>query len=85
MLQNYLMVAMRNLGRHKVYSTINVLGLALGMACAVPVILLVQEELSYDKHFRNADRIHRVVLRYEGMSPEGWRCGARTMPREGKG
>ena len=42
---NYLTVAMRNLGRHKVYSTINVLGLAVGMACAVPVILFVQDEL----------------------------------------
>ncbi len=61
MFKNYLTVAIRNLIRHRVYSVINISGLAVGMACCILILLLIQDELSYDRFHDNADRIHRVI------------------------
>lgn len=61
MIANYLKVAIRNLMRNKVFSAINILGLAIGMACCMLILLYVQDELSYDRHHKNADRIFRLV------------------------
>ncbi|MCW8849826.1 MAG: ABC transporter permease [Melioribacteraceae bacterium] len=60
MLYNYLKVALRNLFRHKTYSFINIVGLALGLACSIFILLWVQDELSYDRFYENADNIYRV-------------------------
>ncbi|MGH7455715.1 MAG: ABC transporter permease, partial [bacterium] len=62
MLKNYLKLAVRNLLKHKAYSSINIAGLALGMACCILILLYVQDELSYDKFHRDADRIFRVAM-----------------------
>ncbi len=62
MLQNYLTIALRNFWRRKAYSTINVLGLAVGMACCILIILYVRHEISYDRFFANADRTYRIAL-----------------------
>jgi len=61
MLQNYIKIAVRNLWRYKGYSFINILGLAVGMACCILILLFVLDELSYDKFHDNADRIYRVT------------------------
>ena len=61
MFRNYLTVALRNLLGHKGYSAINVLGLAIGIACAVLILLYVQDELSYDQYHAKKDRIYRLV------------------------
>lgn len=61
MFRNYLTVALRNLLRHKGYSAINVLGLAIGIACCVLILLYVQDELSYDQYHEKKDRIYRLV------------------------
>lgn len=61
MFKNYLKVAMRNVMRHKVYSLINILGLAIGMALCLLILLYVQDELSYDSFHAKADRIFRVA------------------------
>ena len=61
MFKNYLTIAIRNLMRHKVYSMINIAGLAIGIACAVLLLLYIQHELSYDQFHKNADRIYQVV------------------------
>ncbi|HAS46259.1 MAG TPA: hypothetical protein DCS93_37610, partial [Microscillaceae bacterium] len=73
MIRNYLKIALRNLLRQKFYSAINLLGLAVGIACAVLLYLYVQDEMSYDSHFKNADRIYRVegVLTRQGSSTPG--------------
>ncbi len=60
MLRNYLKIAFRNLVKYKGYSSINILGLAIGMACCILILLYVQDELSYDQHHIRADRIFRV-------------------------
>lgn len=61
MLRNYLVVAWRNLCRQKVYSLINITGLALGLAACVLILLYVRHELSYDRFHANADRLYRVT------------------------
>ena len=61
MIANYLKVAIRNLMRNKTFSAINILGLAIGMACCMLILLYVQDELSYDQHHKNAHRIYRLA------------------------
>ncbi len=57
---NYLKIAWRNLVRNKVSSIINIGGLAIGLACVIFISLYISDELSYDRFFKNADRIFRV-------------------------
>ncbi len=61
MLKSYLKIALRNVKKSKTYSFINILGLAIGMACCILILFYVQDELSYDRYHENADRIYRVV------------------------
>ena len=60
MWKSYLTIAVRNLIRHKGYSFINIAGLGMGMACAILILLWVQDELSYDRFHKNAGRLYRV-------------------------
>ncbi len=60
MFKNYFTVAVRNLQRHKGYSLINILGLAIGLACCITIFLFVRDELRYDTFHANADRIYRI-------------------------
>ena len=61
MLKNYIKIAYRNLLRHKGYTFINLIGLAVGMACCLLIALYVQDELSYDRYHEKADQIYRVL------------------------
>jgi putative ABC transport system permease protein len=61
MLRNYFKVALRNLSRNKVYSIINIAGLAIGMACCILILLWVQDELSYDGFYQRADDLYRIT------------------------
>ncbi len=63
MLRNYIKIAWRNLLRNKVFSFINIIGLALGMATCLLISLYVYHELSYDRFHKKADRIVRVTFR----------------------
>ncbi len=62
MFKNYLKIALRNLIKHKVYTLINVGGLAIGMACSILILLYVRDELSYDRYHDKAERIYRILL-----------------------
>ena len=62
MFNNYFKIALRNLSKYKGYSFINITGLAIGIACCIIILLFVQNELSYDRHFPNSDRIYRMTL-----------------------
>src|SRR5215813_11586354 len=70
MFRNYFKVAIRNLSKRKVYSLINILGLATGMAVCLLIVLFIQSELGYDSFQQRGDQIYRVVLerRYPGRS-----------------
>jgi putative ABC transport system permease protein len=59
-LGNYLSIALRHFVTQRLYSAINVLGLAIGLACFIVIALFVRHELGYDRHFANAERIYRV-------------------------
>ena len=61
MLRNYLKIALRNLTKNKVYSAINIGGLAVGMAVAMLIGLWLYDELSYNKYHQNYDRIAQVM------------------------
>ncbi|GHB83718.1 ABC transporter permease [Persicitalea jodogahamensis] len=61
MLSNYLKTSLRNLRRNKTYATINILGLALGMACGLLIFMLVKYHLSFDDFHADSDRIYRIV------------------------
>src|SRR4051794_27464224 len=61
MMRNYLKIAWRNLTKNKVYSTINILGLAVGMAVAILIGLWIKDELSFNKSFAHYDRVVRVM------------------------
>src|SRR5579871_1853563 len=60
MLKNYLKIAWRNLRRNKTFSFINIIGLAIGLSCFLLISLYVLDELSFDKFYKNSDRIYRL-------------------------
>ncbi len=60
MIRNYFKIAWRNLLRSKVFSAINILGLALGLTAFLLLALYVKDELSYDRFHEKGDRIYRV-------------------------
>jgi len=60
MIRNYFMVAWRNLVRYKIYSAINITGLAVGLAACMLIVLYVGHESGYDRFHKNADRIFWV-------------------------
>lgn len=61
MLRSYIKIALRTLARQKTYSVINIGGLALGIAAAFVLGLYVRQELTWDRHFDDHDRIHRIA------------------------
>ncbi|UCC39797.1 MAG: ABC transporter permease [Candidatus Aminicenantes bacterium] len=61
MFKNYLIITLRNIKRHKAYSLINILGLAIGMALCILILVYVQDELSYDNFHEKGDRIYRIA------------------------
>ncbi len=61
MLRNYLKIAVRSFVNQKYYSLINTLGLALGTAACILIVLFVRDELSYEKNFAKNEKIYRLV------------------------
>ena len=62
MIRNYFKIAWRNLVRNKVSSIINISGLAIGLACVLLITMYVADELSYDRFFKDTNRIYRVNI-----------------------
>lgn len=61
MFNNYLKVTIRNIFKNKIYSFINIAGLAIGLAGFILITILIKNELSFDSFHKNGDRIYRVV------------------------
>ena len=68
MLSNYLTIAFRNLAKYKVFSIINIVGMAISLASCLLISLFVSDELSYDRHIQEAGQKYRV---YNIISMEG--------------
>lgn len=66
MLKSYLKIAWRNIVGNPLFSAINIVGLSIGLACCIIIMLFVQYETSYDKDWVNADRIYRVTRDFFG-------------------
>ncbi len=60
MIKNYFISAYRSILKNKFYSALNIFGPAIGITCAILILLYVQEELTFDKHYKNYDRIYRL-------------------------
>lgn len=78
MIRNYIKTALRNLLRQRAFATINVIGLAIGMATCLLISLFIFDEWSYDRFHEKADRIVRVV--FGGTVPGGEIKEANVMP-----
>ncbi len=78
MYKNYLKIAFRNLAKNKVLSFINIVGLAVGIACTLVIVLFIQDELSFDKYNNNPERIHRVVKDF--VNDDGTKLPDATTP-----
>ena len=78
MLINYFKIAWRNIRRHKAYSGINILGLAIGIASCLLILQYVSFELSYENFQANKDRVYRVEQdRFDnGKLSTQWAAGA---------
>jgi putative ABC transport system permease protein len=62
MIKNYFLIALRNLSKNKVYSFINIAGLAVGIAVAMLIGLWVWDELSFNKYHKNYDRLTQAYI-----------------------
>jgi len=63
MIKNYLLIAFRNARRNRAYTIINLLGLAIGIASSLMILLFVVDEVSYDRHNENFREIHRIYAK----------------------
>ena len=78
MIRNYLKIALRTLWKNKRLTSINIFGLATAIGCSLLIALYVQDELAYDRHHENADRIYRVVKDF--VNDDGSRIPDATTP-----
>ncbi len=70
MLKNYIKITLRNLLKNKAFSLINILGLSIGMAACIFILLWVQDELGYDTFHEKVDKIYRITT-YDPENPTG--------------
>ena len=77
MLRNFIMVALRNVQRNKIFSIINIAGLSVGVACCLMLLLYIQDELRYDSHIKDGERIFRIT---SAFSFEDYKVFSRTSP-----
>src|SRR5574341_1385645 len=68
MFKHYLTITLRNFRKHKVYSAINLFGLAIGIACCLLILTYSKDEWTYDRFHKNAETIFRVVSLYREES-----------------
>lgn len=62
MIRNFLKIAFRSLWKDKFFSLLNISGLAIGIACCLLIMTYVNYELGFDKHFKNSENIHRIII-----------------------
>jgi len=80
--KNYFKTAWRNIQRNKVNSFINIAGLSIGMACVILIVMYVQDEVRFDKFFKDADHIFQVNMTTMSNGVEST-TGGNTAPKVG--
>lgn len=78
MIRNYFKIAWRNLRKNKIYSFINIFGLAIGMAVTITIGLWVNDELSYNDYFKNKATIAQI---YQSQTFNGKTETGQAIPR----
>lgn len=73
MVGNYVKTAVSNLFRNRLHTAINIVGLAVGLAACLLILLYVQNETSYDKHWQDAGRIYRINTTFDLPGRESYR------------
>ena len=66
MLKNYITIALRNFSKHRIYTLLNISGLAVSLAVASLIMLFVKQEHSYDKWIPNGENVYRVYRQWGG-------------------
>lgn len=83
MFKNYVLIAIRNLLKHKLYTMINIAGLGIGIACVVLIGLFVENELSYDTHHPHTESLYRVIREFRSNDDKktyDWRVSGAVGP-----
>ncbi len=75
MFSNYFKIAIRNILKNRLYSLLNIVGLAIGLLGAILIILYGYNELNYDNYHKNADRILRIASHYNENETDHWIAG----------
>jgi len=75
MFKNYLQIAMRNLLKHKLYSAINIIGLAVGLAACLLLFMFIHDETQFDQFWTDADRIYRIESVIQSPGREAYSDG----------
>ena len=76
LLRSYITIAVRHLLKHRVYAVLNVVSLAVGLACAILILSYIRYELVYDAHNEHYDRIARIIR--ETRAGDGLRASPAT-------
>ncbi len=78
MIKNYLLIAFRNARRNRAYTLINLLGLSIGIASSLMILLFVVDEVSFDRHNEHFREIHRIYVKgkIQGNEIEAALCNA---------
>jgi len=72
MVKNFLLTAIRNIIRNRMFSIINIAGLSIGITCVILIMLWVKDELSYDRFHENSDRIFRIITKFGNETENIW-------------
>jgi putative ABC transport system permease protein len=80
MLKNYLKIAIRNLSRYKLFSFINIFGLALSMSICLIVMIHLREQLNYDKFHPYPGRTYRIITEITNKQGSGFRFASSPLP-----
>jgi putative ABC transport system permease protein len=83
MIKNYFIIAWRNLMRRKVFSVINIIGLAIGISAALVIFLLVQFDFSFDMQHQDVNRIYRVVSESGPEQGDTYKNSGSPIPMQG--
>src|SRR5688572_5790822 len=78
MLQSYLKIIFRNFAKDRVFSAINILGLAIGITCFTIILLFVEREFSYDKFHHHPENVYRIVKDF--VNKDGTEIPDATVP-----
>src|ERR1700733_6206084 len=75
MIKNYIKIAFRSFGRHKLFTLINVVGLSIGISAALVIYLIVHFDFTFDKFHKDGDRIYRVVTNFSFSGSPSYNAG----------